>query len=131
MVVVGVLHCLQRLKSQQHVAESCIHCAHISCGCCVNTAAIVLYKFLREAYDSCLVHASESEKSALVIGTNQKRHHYFLLIMKLLVLQFVRSAYSGNIEVHPELESCYQISIQIIVRDKTFRILSTIQCHYL
>ena len=88
------------------VAESCIHWTYITCGCCINTAACVLFKFLPEAYDRYLVDASKSEKSAFGDWYESKksvifRYHYFLLIMKLLLLQFVRSAHSGNMKVHP------------------------------
>lgn len=47
------------------VGESCIHYTHISRNRSISTVtACVLYKLLREAYDSYLVNASESEKSA-------------------------------------------------------------------
>ena len=88
------------------VADSCLHCAHISRSRYINTVtACVLYKMLREAYDSYLDIPSDTEKLAFgewcdVQQSPMFRYHYFLLECKLLVLQFIRSIRTGNFELY-------------------------------
>ena len=90
------------------VAESCIHCAHISRSRYLNTvSACVLYMMLKDSYQEYLEHLPpasqpididkwcEDQKSPMF------RFYYFLFKLKLLVLQFVRSVRSGNIDILP------------------------------
>ena len=89
------------------VAESCIHCAHISRSRYLNTvSACVLYMMLKDSYQEYLEHLPPASQPIHIDKwcEDQKspmfRVYYFLFKLKLLVLQFVRSVRSGNIDIY-------------------------------
>ena len=85
------------------VAESCLHCAHISRSRYLNTvSACVLRMLLCDAYQEYVAQVpAGSQPIDMDAWCEQQpspmfRYYYFLLKLKLLVLQFVRSVRSGD-----------------------------------
>ena len=85
------------------VAESCLHCAHISLSRYLNTvSACVLYIMLRDSFQEYIDEFPEGSQPIDIDKwcEDQKspmfRFYLLLLNLKLLVLQFVRSVRTGN-----------------------------------
>ena len=138
------------------VAESCRHCAHISRSRYLNTvSACVLYIMLRDSFQEYIDELPEGSQPIDIDKwcEDQKspmfRFYLLLLNLKLLVLQFVRSVRTGNIEIYisqalrilrtskkddlqlPRRVSCSQTLALTTGKNKISKISNTMADHYL